>query len=542
MTQPNPGRPTAEDIVTAAGITPPPTIDVAAPQGINNLIQALDNGVLPDTYVRNGTLVQLVHVTATTNNSNQRAPLAVVDVTPDSLQRLLARHTRTIRYRATRHGTEEVPTMHAGPVVKAVLTETRWPGLRPLRGIVTAPVIRPDGTILQTEGYDPATWLYYAPATPIPPVPDIPDATDIARAREFVFNHVLADFPWADTASKANYVALLVTPLLRPYIGGLAPLGAISATSPGSGKTLLTDIAGALYGLSSRPWVDDDTELRKAITATLASSSDPVVVFDNVGEFHAVEQPTLAKLLTSEIWHDRTLGSSNQIGLPNDRSWFVTGNNLRFGGDIPSRAVLVLLDPRMPDPDQRTGFTIPDLAAWLEEDPNRATLLYHLLVLARAWITAGAPRIATPMRNFRGWASAMAGFTTFHGLTGFMTNRGELAVHDDEATTWRSFLATWHARHGDQRLTAAKLLADSRHQWGGSEPVDPWGGTFLTNRRGEPLTVRGLGMMLAAKRGRWFGEYSLHADMDRTNTRVFYVQRHPTGDLAQAQAVERGHQ
>lgn len=212
MTHPD-GRPSAEDIVTAAGITPPPTIDVAAPQGINNLIQALDNGILPDTYVRNGTLVQLVHVTATTNNSNQRAPLAVVDVTPDSLQRLLARHTRTIRYRATRHGTEEVPTMPAGPVVKAVLTETRWPGLRPLRGIVTAPVIRPDGTILQTEGYDPATWLYYAPATPIPPIPDIPDTTDIARAREFVFNHVLRDFPWADTASKANYVALLATPL-----------------------------------------------------------------------------------------------------------------------------------------------------------------------------------------------------------------------------------------------------------------------------------------------------------------------------------------
>src|SRR5690606_21894188 len=128
----------------------------------------------------------------------------VVDVTPDSLQRLLARHTRTIRYRATRHGTEEVPTMPAGPVVKAVLTETRWPGLRPLRGIDTAPVIRPDGTILQTEGYDPATWLYYAPATPFTPLPDIPDTTDIARAREFVFNHVLRDFPWADTASKAN--------------------------------------------------------------------------------------------------------------------------------------------------------------------------------------------------------------------------------------------------------------------------------------------------------------------------------------------------
>src|SRR5690606_19393655 len=109
-----------------------------------------------------------------------------------------------------------------------------------------------------------------------------------------------------------------------------SPLGAVSAVAPGSGKTLLTDIIGSLYGLSSRPWVNSDEELRKAVTALLRSSSDPVVTFDNVDEFDQIDQPSLAKLLTSEVWHDRELGTSNQIGMPNDRLWLATGNNLRF--------------------------------------------------------------------------------------------------------------------------------------------------------------------------------------------------------------------
>ena len=518
---------TADDILAAAGITSPPAIDITcAPYAIINLINAINDGAIPDVYVRNGALVHLTRITGDTTGTT---PLAALDITPDTLALLLARHTRTYKKR----GDHEVPATPSTTVLRAVLAATEWPGARPLRGVVTAPVIRPDGRILQEPGYDPDTWLYYAPTLPIPPVPDFPDTVDVANAKNVIFGQVLADFPWADDASRANFLALLATPLLRPYINSLAPLGAISATAPGSGKTLLTDIIGSLYGLSSRPWVNSDEELRKAVTALLRTSNSPVVVFDNVDEFDQVDQPSLAKLLTSEVWHDRELGTSNQVGLPNDRLWLVTGNNIRLGGDIPSRTILVRLDPRMPHPDRRTNFRIPDLGRWLKNPENRGELLYHLLILARAWIAAGAPTIATPMRNFRDWASVMAGFTTYHGVPGFMDNRAELDVHDEQTVTWRAFLATWYRRHGARPLTAAELLADARVSWDGD---DPWHGTFLTNKHGDRPTVRGLGMMLSGKRGRFFGEYSLHRTVDGdTNTGLYYVTYHSPDELAQLQ-------
>lgn len=517
----------------------PARIDISGgPRAIINLIDAINAGAIPNTYVRNGNPVQISRVSGDVladPKNKHRIPEVILDITPDSLTLLLARHTHTYKAKQDKHGDWiETPANPPAALLKPALSETHWPDMKPLRAIATAPVIRPDGTILQTPGYDDDTALYYAPQVDVSRVPDVPDIAQVDEARRFVFDYVLGDFPWDGPASRANFIGLLMTPLLRPYVGGLSPLGAVSATSPGSGKTLLTDVIGRLFGLSSRAWVQDDTELRKSITALLASSSDPVVVLDNIGEFDQADQPTLAKLLTSEVWHDRELGSSKQLGIPNDRLWLITGNSIKFGGDIPSRTVLVTLDPRMPDPDQRTGFQIPDLGLWLQEEANRAQLLYHLLVLARDWITTGAPRGSVPMRNFREWANAMAGFTAHHGLKGFMDNRKEVAAHDDEGIMWRAFLATWHRRFGSRAVAAAELLKDARGTWPDYE--DSWTGTFITNRKGTLPSVVGLGKMLGSKDGRFFGSYSLHKTTDPdTNTGLYYVRHHTDEELAAAQ-------
>lgn len=518
----------------------PYRIDISGgPRSIINLIDAINDGAIPNTYVRNGTPVQITRVSGDAligPGSKHRIPQVILDLTPDSLVRLLARHTYT--YKAKQNKDDEwveTPAIPAASIVKPALSETHWPDMSPLRAIATAPVIRPDGTILQDPGYDPDTALYYAPHVDVPRVPDIPDVAQVAEARTFILDTLLGDFPWDGPSSLANYIGLLMTPLLRPYVGGLSPLGAVSATSPGSGKTLLTDIIGRLFGLSSRPWVQDDTELRKSVTSTLASSSDPVVVLDNIGEFDEANQPTLAKLLTSEVWHDRELGSSKQLGIPNDRLWLITGNSIKFGGDIPSRTVLVTLDPQMPDPDQRTDFRIPGLDMWLQDEANRAKVLHYMLVLARDWIANGAPRGSVPMRNFRSWANAMSGFTAHHGVGGFMENRKEVAAQDDEGIMWRAFLATWHRRFGAKPVAAAELLKDARPSWPDHE--DSWNGTFIANRKGNLPSVVGLGKMLGGKNGRFYGSYSLHKTVDGdTNTGLYYVTHHSDEELAAAQS------
>lgn len=540
--------PTAADIVDQVldshGITPTekPELDIThEPYAITGLADLIGDGAIPETYVRNGALSQIVEVSGDVLAEQEHGlPLAVVDVSPDALRRLLARHTRL--YKATEKKDGDIKKTPASPTVgiaRAVLSETHWPKVRPLSGVIGAPVMRPDGTILQEPGYDAATRLYYAPSQELPTIPHIPTQEDVREAKDFLLGQILVDFPWADRSSQANYIALMMTPLLRPFIGGLSPLGAISATAPGSGKTLLTDIPGTLFGATSRPWVQDDGELRKSITATLKTSSDPVVVFDNIGEWDQVDQPTLAKLLTSAAWSDRELGSSNQIGVPNDRLWMVTGNNIAFGGDIPSRTVLVVLDPHMPRPDLRTDFKIPALDEWIEDPDNRTLLLRHLLVLARAWVVAGAPKGDRAMRTFRRWARNMAGFTEWLGVPGLLGNADLLAEHDEEGATWHAFLSTWHGMFGSTPKAASELLKSAEVSWPDSH--DPWSGTFLTKADGTRPSVKGLGKMLSGKAGRYFGEYAVRGVLDKkSKVWRYYVDRADVPGESAEQAPVQG--
>lgn len=495
------------------------------PEAILAIADAISSGAIPDTYVRAGLLVQIAEITGGGLDS-VATQQAITPISPDSLRRLLAHHAEVYKTKVTKDGALiETPASPAVAICKAVLTATSWPAVPPLMSLVTAPTLRPDGTVLQTPGYDAATGLYYAPNGDVPPVPEVPDVVDIQRARNFLLNLVLPDFPWATPGDRANFIALLISPILRPYIGGLIPLGAISAADRGSGKTLLADIIGTLYGATVRPWVPDDDELRKAITATLMKST-AVIVFDNVSEYDAVDAPSLAKLLTSPAWDDRILGRSEEARLINDRLWLVTGNNIKFGGDIAQRTVLVHLDPNCPRPDLRTGFLIPDLDEWLENPDNRAKLLHALLVLARAWIVAGAPKADHAMRSFRRWARAAGGFLAFHEIPGFLTNTSELEQQDDEAAQWAHFLTAWFDRYGAAPKTATDLRQSAQPVFGLS-PDDPWNGAFIARQDGTLPTAHGLSKMLGSRRGRYFGELVLRGSYDGKRKIWFYhVEKH----------------
>src|SRR6185437_6375827 len=91
----------------------------------------------------------------------------------------------------------------------AALAPKEWPHLRSLLGIVGAPVLRPDGSLLQTPGYDQATGLYLASKVPLDAVPESPTTAQVQAARKFLLDEFLGDFPWAGPADKANYMGLL---------------------------------------------------------------------------------------------------------------------------------------------------------------------------------------------------------------------------------------------------------------------------------------------------------------------------------------------
>jgi hypothetical protein len=517
-----------------------PPIEVGtAPDTIRALKEALTGGLLPDTYVSAGALVRMETVSGGlpvgAADEDSPLPVAASVLTPAGLAASLAAHAFVYRYKTRKNdkGVVEVYEEEVTPprdTLAAVLVGKTWPGVSPLRGIIGAPVLRRDGTLLQRPGYDPATGFYLAARVQLPEVPDRPTVRQVADARGFVLDRFLRDFPWASAADRANYLALLVTPILRHYTRSLTPFALIDATMPASGKTILTGGPGMLYGQRVLPWTYSEEELRKSITSVLAEPVG-VVIFDNLAEGTVIDSPILAQLVTGGVWSDRQLGASRTVVTPNDRLWMATGNNLQVGGDMASRTVRVHLDPNMPRPEQRdqTGFGIPHLDQWITVPANQLTVLWHLLVLVLDWTRNGAPRITgVSMRQFTPWAQSLGGFLAHHQIDGFLANAGDIAAIDDDETRWRAFLTCWHDRHHDRPMTAADLRKDAEPDHAGGELFDTWDGQFITTHTGKLPNHISLGRLLTGQIGRWRGSYVIRSAMsDRGDRRTFWIEHHP---------------
>ncbi|MDI5937072.1 MULTISPECIES: hypothetical protein [unclassified Micromonospora] len=509
----------------------------SGPETIRVLKAALVDGLLPDTYVSAGSLVHMEAVSGglpTAADEDSPLPISASALNPAGLAGLLAEHAYVykVKTRKTDGGNPEMYEDEVTPprdILSSVLAGKTWPGVPPLRGIIGAPVLRRDGTLLQQPGYDPQTGLYLAAKVALPPVPDQPTPEQVRDARTFLLGRFLRDFPWASAADRANYVALLATPILRHFTRSLTPFALIDATMPSSGKTILTAGPGMLYGQRVMTWAYSDEELRKSITAVLAEQVG-VVIWDNLAEGTVIDSPVLAQLVTSGVWSDRQLGASRNVATVNDRLWMATGNNLQVGGDMASRTVRVHLDPDMPRPELRdqAGFGIPHLDQWITDPANQLTVLWHLLVLVLDWTRQGAPRVSgLSMRQFTPWAQALGGFLHHHGIDGFLTNAADVREIDEDETRWRAFLTCWHDRHGARAMTAADLRRDAEPMQIGSDINDPWDGQFITTHNGRLPNPLQLGRLLTGQAGRWRGEHVVRAGKnDRGDRSVFWVEHH----------------
>jgi hypothetical protein len=510
-----------------AGGRPRVRVGTAA-ETIRVLTDALDARLIPDTYVTDGTPVVVESVSGaadpTAGDEDVALPISASPLRASLLASLLARHADVRKPDTDKTGEAiEVEISPPGPVLQAVLARRSWPGLPVLRRIISTPVLRPDGTLLQQPGYDPATGFYLATKTQLKPVPERPSPEQVATAREFLFHCFLRDFPWRSEADKANYLALLATPIIRPFTRCLSPFGLIEASMPSSGKTILTGCVGLLVGQRVLTWTDSEDELRKSITSVLAEQGG-AVVFDNVVEGHVIESAVLARLMTERTWTDRRLGSNTAASFPNDRLWLATGNNLRTGGDMASRTVWVRLDPDCPRPEARTGFSIPNLDTWILDPRNQAVVLWHLLVLILDWTAAGAPTATSvpAMRQFTRWAQHLGGFLEHHQVRGFLDNAETGRALDDTAAEWRAFLLAWHNLHGSQPLTAQQVR-------GSADTIitpDPWAGTFPTTAVGKPITPKSLGRRLTGQIDRWREDLVLRSALDsHTRINTYWVER-----------------
>jgi hypothetical protein len=391
--------------------------------------------------------------------------------------------------------------------------------------VVDTPVLARDGSLITTPGYHADSKLFYRPAAELESVrpADVELVEDVAGARDLLLNDLLGDFGWADEASKANALGLLLLPFVREFIGDdPTPMHLILAPEPGTGKTLLAQTT-LLPGCGLVPVTagdrDHNDEWRKSLTASLLRGTR-AIIFDNLRG--GLESGPLAAALTSGMWRDRVLGYSCEVSLPIRNAWVATGNNLMVSDEQARRAVPIFLDPGDIRPAERSkdAFRHANLLRWAQE--QRAALVRAALTLVRHWVEGTAvtthgghvfvrdsSTYASSQRtlgSFERWADVIGGILAAADVPDFLGNRDRLnAEANEEMRELADFLAAWDALEVEP-LEVAQVRDLCR--FGGalrdSLPVD------LSSMRDDRLEAR-LPYWLRERRNQRVGGYQLLA-------------------------------
>lgn len=352
-------------------------------------------------------------------------------------------------------------------VVKDILALDSYEGRFPaLDQVVESPRFLPDGTLIVEPGYHQQGRVFYSPTPDLAglSIPERPAPADLDLARSLIMGELLADFPFANQAAKANAVALMLLPFARLLIDGPTPLHHVEASTEGTGKGLLVQallMAALGHEATATPPKEDDAEFRKLLGAQFDKGAS-YIFLDNLAtgfdrfthDELPVDSPSLASALTASRYEDRKLGGSTMINVTVRAIFASTGNNTVFSRELTRRIVPIPLITPCEDPSSREGFRHEDLLAWAKE--RRRDLAWAALVLIRNWFVMGKPAGTRKMGSYEKYARVMGGILTAAGIEGFLTNR-KAGGRNRETIRWVALTAEWRRQHGTKPIRAREL-------------------------------------------------------------------------------------
>ncbi|MEY8874931.1 MAG: hypothetical protein AB9M60_00365 [Leptothrix sp. (in: b-proteobacteria)] len=367
--------------------------------------------------------------------------------------------------------TEESPEDPPGAISRAILAKHGSRGFSRLVGVVTAPTLRPDGSILDKPGHDADSGLFYWCDHPTPPT--IAERVTPAQALDAlrVLWEPIRLFPLVDDVARGVALHGLLTAAIRASLPTAPGIG-FDAPAAGSGKTLLARCIGILATGTEPailPPADTDEETRKRLFAALREGHR-VILWDNVRE--PLGNAALDSFLTAATFADRILGSSETASLPNRALFICSGNNMRLSSDTCRRVLLARMDAESETPYTRDFSFDPAQAFYAD----RLRYIGAALSIIRAHITAGRPKVAKGRTaSFETWDDLvrqplcwLAGLVTAHNeahpgdrlptFTDPMKAAALAFEADPETMKHGALLEAWHAEFLDMPTTVAAAI------------------------------------------------------------------------------------
>lgn len=357
-------------------------------------------------------------------------------------------------------------------VADMYLAQGRW-DLPFILGIVTTPTLRPDGSVIEREGYDSDTGiLYNALGVTFPSIPSNPTKDDAMAALDFL-KGPLRLFPFSSDVHRSVALSSILTTLIRRTLP-TAPMHAFSAAAAGSGKSLLVDIASIIATGESASVTSSggerasDGELEKRLGASMLAG-DAVVSIDNLET--PLSGDLLCQLLTQTSAKIRVLGKSEKVDVPVATSFFATGNNLTVVGDLTRRVLVATLEV----PDER-----PELRRF-PFDPvemvrsDRPLYVQAALTILRAYIMAADKLDVPPLGSFERWSRMVREPLMWLGEADPVGVLEAVRRTDPRLQRLRAMMSAWDKVFGTspQRVRDVVSAAIATSYENGGESVNP---------------------------------------------------------------------
>jgi hypothetical protein len=420
-------------------------------------------------FQRGGQLVRIATLERDTAQHGVRrtaGSVVIMLVTREYLPLALGRAADWRRYdkREKTYRRVDPPTTVATAMIAAV-GEWKFPVLA---GIVTAPTLRGDGTLLDRPGYDPASRLFAAfDAVEFPSIKPRPTRDDALKAlamlHDLFSECIFAGGSRSPHASVA--IAASITACVRQALPS-APAFALSAHKPGSGKTTTAKVPAQLALGRDPPVIaptDDEAEFRKAVLAILIAG-DNAVLIDNVAK--PVDSATLCAVLTSATYSDRILGVSQKINVPTTALWLLTGNSIEFVGDLTTRVLLSVLDPEVEHPEARPFRR--NLAEHVLE--HRGELVSAALTIPLAYSAAGRPTVKEPRSRFTAWDTFVRNPLLWLGAADPLDTQNELRASDPVREALVAMLTAWQDTFGTEAASVADAVKEATRSGQSEKP------------------------------------------------------------------------
>lgn len=409
-------------------------------------------------YVYAGRLVRVYSVPEAQSGSvyRPRGALILHPVDAAHLVELAGRAAIHERFdaRADRYKPCDCPKRDA----EAYLARGYWPEIPTLTGFTEGPTITLDGRLIDCPGYDAESGLFLAfdKIAGYAPPPTMPSMEDAEQAMTILLD-LIREFPLIGYEDRAAVLAGIITALMRRVLPA-APMMAITAPTPGTGKSLLAETF-SIIAIARRASVmslgHDDAESEKRLGG-MFMAGDSQVHIDNVivpiGKSdllnQAVSQPTLRL---------RPLGSSGMVSVPTHSLLVATGNNLSIVGDLKRRVALIRMDAGTERPEQRT-FARDHLA---DVFARRGELIRAALTIPLAYLAAGAPAIKElhPLGGFEAWDRLVRRPLVWLGLPDPLKASEGLREQDPDLEAMRLLFSAWRQAFSDKAVTAAEVVA-----------------------------------------------------------------------------------